>query len=94
MEAYIHVGLSGKAKDIFYGIIIIGCWNIWKARNNSKFQKREWKTLSGKLRLWVFFGLRIGPNWLLCLGPIGVNLISCSLVFVVFAAPFCGLGGF
>ena len=41
MEAYIHVGLSGKAKDIFYGIIIIGCWSIWKARNNSKFQKRK-----------------------------------------------------
>ena len=61
---------------------------------SSKRGMLEWKTLSGKLRLWVFFGLRIGPNWLLCLGPIGVNLISCSLVFVVFAAPFCGLGGF
>ncbi|PWA62724.1 RNA-directed DNA polymerase, eukaryota [Artemisia annua] len=37
------VGLSGKAKDIFYGIIIVGCWCIWRARNLQKFQNKHAK---------------------------------------------------
>ncbi|PWA79609.1 RNA-directed DNA polymerase, eukaryota [Artemisia annua] len=41
LEAHNYVGLSGRAKDIFYGIIIIGCWSIWKARNNLKFQQKK-----------------------------------------------------
>ena len=43
LEAHNYVGLSGRTKDIFYGIIIIGCWSIWKARNNTKFQLKKAK---------------------------------------------------
>ncbi|PWA43337.1 reverse transcriptase zinc-binding domain-containing protein [Artemisia annua] len=38
LEVHNFVGLSGRAKDIFYGIIIIGCWCIWRARNHQMFQ--------------------------------------------------------
>ena len=41
MEVHNFIGLSGKAKDIFHGIIIIGCWCIWKARNMLKFQRKN-----------------------------------------------------
>ncbi|PWA52985.1 RNA-directed DNA polymerase, eukaryota [Artemisia annua] len=34
-------GLAGIAKDLLYGIIIIGCWCIWKARNNLRFQSKK-----------------------------------------------------
>ena len=43
LDAHNYVGLAGKAKDILYGIIIIGCWSIWKARNNLKFQQKKAK---------------------------------------------------
>ncbi|PWA80722.1 RNA-directed DNA polymerase, eukaryota [Artemisia annua] len=43
LEAHNYVGLTGKSKDIFYGIVIIGCWSIWKARNNLKFQQKKVK---------------------------------------------------
>ncbi|PWA89029.1 RNA-directed DNA polymerase, eukaryota [Artemisia annua] len=43
LEVHKFVGLSGKAKDIFYGIIIVGCWCIWRARNLHKFQNKHAK---------------------------------------------------
>ncbi|PWA43878.1 toll/interleukin-1 receptor (TIR) domain-containing protein [Artemisia annua] len=41
MEVHNFVGLSGRVRDIFYGIIIIGCWSIWRARNRLKFQSKK-----------------------------------------------------
>ena len=38
IELYNHVGLKGKAKKIFKGIIFISCWAIWRARNKRKFE--------------------------------------------------------
>ncbi|PWA47226.1 RNA-directed DNA polymerase, eukaryota [Artemisia annua] len=43
LEFHKYSGLSGIAKDILYGIIIISCWCIWRARNNFKFQSKKAK---------------------------------------------------
>ncbi|PWA63518.1 RNA-directed DNA polymerase, eukaryota [Artemisia annua] len=37
------VGLTGRAKDIFHGIILIGRWSIWRARNRIKFQNKKYR---------------------------------------------------
>ena len=41
LEVHNFVGLSGRSREIFYGIIIIGCWCIWRARNHLKFQRKK-----------------------------------------------------
>ena len=41
LDVHNFVGLSGRAREIFYGIIITGCWCIWKARNLLKFQRKK-----------------------------------------------------
>ncbi|PWA51973.1 RNA-directed DNA polymerase, eukaryota, Reverse transcriptase zinc-binding domain protein [Artemisia annua] len=41
MEIHEFVGLSGRAKVIFHGITLLGCWCIWRARNRIKFQKKK-----------------------------------------------------
>ncbi|PWA80208.1 RNA-directed DNA polymerase, eukaryota [Artemisia annua] len=38
IEMHDHVGLKGKAKVVFQGIIFISCWAIWRARNKLKFE--------------------------------------------------------
>ena len=38
IEVHEHVGLKGKAKVVFQGIIFISCWAIWRARNKLKFE--------------------------------------------------------
>ena len=54
------VGLSGRAKEIFYGIIIIGCWCIWRARNLLKFQKKKAKVeeIIGEIKVLGFLWAR------------------------------------
>ncbi|KAI3793650.1 hypothetical protein L1987_36270 [Smallanthus sonchifolius] len=37
LEIHDHVGLTGIKKEVVKGIIRIGCWSIWRARNAAKF---------------------------------------------------------
>ena len=32
-----HSGVAGIKKEVLYGIIIITCWRVWKARNEKIF---------------------------------------------------------
>ncbi|PWA75409.1 RNA-directed DNA polymerase, eukaryota, Reverse transcriptase zinc-binding domain protein [Artemisia annua] len=43
IEVHEHVGLKGKAKKVFQGIIFLSCWVIWRARNKSKFEGKKVK---------------------------------------------------
>ncbi|PWA67589.1 RNA-directed DNA polymerase, eukaryota [Artemisia annua] len=43
IEVHEHVGLRGKAKKVFQGIILLSCWVIWRARNKSKFEGKTVK---------------------------------------------------
>ncbi|PWA80164.1 RNA-directed DNA polymerase, eukaryota [Artemisia annua] len=43
VDTHNFIGLSGKAKELFQGIILIGCWSIWRARNRIKFQKLKYR---------------------------------------------------
>ncbi|PWA74341.1 RNA-directed DNA polymerase, eukaryota [Artemisia annua] len=43
IEVHEHVGLRGKAKKVFHGIILLSCWAIWRARNRSKFDGKSVK---------------------------------------------------
>ena len=56
LDIHNHSGLSGVAKEIFYGIIIIGCWCIWRARNNLKFQRKKAKVedVLGDIKVFGF----------------------------------------
>ena len=45
VEIHDHVGLKGKAKKVFQGIIMISCWAIWKARNKLRFEGIQVKVL-------------------------------------------------
>ncbi|PWA98427.1 toll/interleukin-1 receptor (TIR) domain-containing protein [Artemisia annua] len=56
LDIHKFVGLSGKANDIFHGIIIIGCWCIWRARNLQKFQnkKARFEEISGEIKALGF----------------------------------------
>ncbi|PWA61623.1 RNA-directed DNA polymerase, eukaryota [Artemisia annua] len=46
VDIHNFVGLTGKAKDIFHGIILIGCWSIWRARNRIKFQNKKYRMVN------------------------------------------------
>ncbi|KAJ0539673.1 putative RNA-directed DNA polymerase [Helianthus annuus] len=39
-------GLGSKAKDIFKGIIMVGWWCIWRARNETRFSNRHFSAIS------------------------------------------------
>ncbi|XP_022031522.1 uncharacterized protein LOC110932502 [Helianthus annuus] len=41
LEVNERAGLGVKAKDILKGIIMVGWWCIWKARNERRFSKRQ-----------------------------------------------------
>ncbi|XP_021980075.1 uncharacterized protein LOC110876206 [Helianthus annuus] len=41
LEIHDHVDLKGPAKDVLHGIIIIGCWSLWRARNGIKFENKQ-----------------------------------------------------
>ncbi|XP_022024771.1 uncharacterized protein LOC110925113 [Helianthus annuus] len=41
IEIHNHTGLDGKKKEALKGIIRIGCWVIWRARNESRFKNSE-----------------------------------------------------
>ncbi|PWA53873.1 RNA-directed DNA polymerase, eukaryota [Artemisia annua] len=43
IEVHKHVGLKGKAKKVFQGIIFLSCWVIWRARNKLKFEGKQVK---------------------------------------------------
>ena len=66
LDVHNFVGLSGRAREIFYGIIIIGCWCIWKARNLLKFQskKARLEDIIGEVKVLGFFGLKVEPSYL------------------------------
>ena len=40
LELHNFVGLNGTAKEVFQGLISIGCWAIWKARNELRFSNK------------------------------------------------------
>ncbi|PWA93498.1 RNA-directed DNA polymerase, eukaryota [Artemisia annua] len=40
LELYNFVGLKGIAKEVFQGIVLIGCWSLWKARNELRFSNK------------------------------------------------------
>ena len=41
LELHNFVGLKGIAKEVFHGIIMIGCWALWKARNELRFSNKK-----------------------------------------------------
>ncbi|KAJ0511407.1 putative reverse transcriptase zinc-binding domain-containing protein [Helianthus annuus] len=41
LEFKLYSGLSGKKAEIFYGLLIIGCWSLWRLRNKSRFNNKE-----------------------------------------------------
>ncbi|XP_021995203.1 uncharacterized protein LOC110892342 [Helianthus annuus] len=43
LESHEFSGLNGKKKEIVQGIIIFGCWSIWKARNDFRFNDKPVK---------------------------------------------------
>lgn len=45
IEVHDHVGLKGKAKWVFQGIVIISCWVIWRARNKRRFEGIDVRTV-------------------------------------------------
>ncbi|PWA53526.1 RNA-directed DNA polymerase, eukaryota [Artemisia annua] len=40
LELYNFAGLKGTAKEVFQGLIVIGCWALWKARNELRFSNK------------------------------------------------------
>ncbi|KAF5797220.1 hypothetical protein HanXRQr2_Chr08g0361081 [Helianthus annuus] len=40
LEIHEFSGLGSKAKDILKGIIMVGWWCIWKARNETRFSNK------------------------------------------------------
>ncbi|MFS7931421.1 putative reverse transcriptase zinc-binding domain-containing protein [Helianthus anomalus] len=40
LELKSHSGLSGKKAEIFHGLVIIGCWCLWRLRNNIRFNNK------------------------------------------------------
>ncbi|MFS7989163.1 putative reverse transcriptase zinc-binding domain-containing protein [Helianthus anomalus] len=43
LEIHNHVGLTGMKKEAFKGLIRIGCWAIWRMRNEARFNSKEAK---------------------------------------------------
>ncbi|KAJ0883730.1 hypothetical protein HanPSC8_Chr10g0425061 [Helianthus annuus] len=43
MEVHNQVGLAGRARDVFCGIVRVACWCIWRARNNLRFENKQVK---------------------------------------------------
>ncbi|XP_021975079.1 uncharacterized protein LOC110870187 [Helianthus annuus] len=43
IEAHKHAGMEGNKKEALKGIIRIGCWAIWKSRNEARFNNKEVK---------------------------------------------------
>ncbi|KAJ0495718.1 putative reverse transcriptase zinc-binding domain-containing protein [Helianthus annuus] len=40
-----QLGCSDKRKEIIYGILVLTCWRIWKARNEKAFAKTNVKII-------------------------------------------------
>ncbi|XP_021974957.1 uncharacterized protein LOC110870066 [Helianthus annuus] len=49
LDTHEHIGLKGIKKEVVQGIIRIGCWSIWKARNEARFNNKIIK-LEGIIR--------------------------------------------
>ncbi|XP_022002156.1 uncharacterized protein LOC110899580 [Helianthus annuus] len=43
LKAHDFCGLKDPEKNFFYGVIIIACWCIWKARNEARFRNRRFR---------------------------------------------------
>ncbi|XP_035843871.1 uncharacterized protein LOC110927588 [Helianthus annuus] len=41
IEAHNHVGLIGRKKEVVKGLIRIGCWCLWRMRNDVKFNNKS-----------------------------------------------------
>ncbi|KAJ0912318.1 putative reverse transcriptase zinc-binding domain-containing protein [Helianthus annuus] len=57
MEVYNPEGSGAVQKKIVRGIIIVGCWCIWRARNKKTFDngKGEWSEIVGEVKSLSFF---------------------------------------
>ncbi|XP_021975233.1 uncharacterized protein LOC110870354 [Helianthus annuus] len=43
LEIRNQIGLNDLAKEVFYGIVMIACWSIWRARNELIFSNKPAK---------------------------------------------------
>ncbi|XP_022030231.1 uncharacterized protein LOC110931132 [Helianthus annuus] len=46
IEVHNHVGLSGQKIEVVKGLIHIGCWSLWKIRNEARFNNKPGGLLS------------------------------------------------
>ncbi|XP_022041861.1 uncharacterized protein LOC110944507 [Helianthus annuus] len=49
LESHENIGLKGKKKEVIQGIVRVGCWSNWKARNEARFNNKPAK-LEGIIR--------------------------------------------
>ncbi|KAJ0468126.1 hypothetical protein HanIR_Chr14g0692961 [Helianthus annuus] len=57
LEQHNIVGFLDLRKEAVQGIIMIGCWSIWKARNEFKFSDRPVKieNINNEMKALGFF---------------------------------------
>ncbi|PWA39632.1 reverse transcriptase zinc-binding domain-containing protein [Artemisia annua] len=62
LELHNFVGLKGIAKEVFQGIIRIGCWSLWKARNELRFSNKAVRPsdILSEVKSFVFGGPDFG----------------------------------
>ncbi|XP_021986529.1 uncharacterized protein LOC110882962 [Helianthus annuus] len=41
LEVHNAVGLSNTAKEVFQGVVRVGCWSIWRSRNKLRFEDKQ-----------------------------------------------------
>ncbi|KAI3794370.1 hypothetical protein L1987_37000 [Smallanthus sonchifolius] len=43
LDVHVPLSVSVRAKEVLHGIIMIGCWSLWRARNECVFSDRKIK---------------------------------------------------
>ncbi|XP_021997730.1 uncharacterized protein LOC110894812 [Helianthus annuus] len=64
LEVHNAVGLSNTAKEVFQGIVSVGCWSIWRLKNKLKFEdKQVWvEDILSEIKSIGFYGLEVDVN--------------------------------